>query len=248
MLNIQLMSDLHFEFHPDGGAQWVEQLDAAGVDILILAGDIAEVKRGLLAQILKQFCLKYPQVVFVPGNHEYYGSSIEEVSQTLIQLNQTISNLHILQGDTTIISGQRFVGATLWFTEKKDENHQIWTQMLNDFRKIAGGFSSWVYQQAEQDAQYLIDQVEPGDIVITHHIPSRRGVAPKWQASIDEFGRFFVHELPEEVVTKAAIWCHGHGHDSVSSTIEGHTLVSNPFGYLNHEENKAFNSKLVFKV
>ena len=73
-------------------------------------------------------------------------------------------------------------------------------------------------------------------------------MAPKWQRSVEGFGRFFVHELPEALVERARLWCHGHGHDSVMTSHEGHCLAANPFGYLQHEENPAFNPRLIFDL
>lgn len=246
-MKIQLMSDLHFEYHSDGGRAWINNLDSSNVDVLILAGDIAEVKGQALSRVLNQICDLYPQIVFVPGNHEYYGSTIEEAHQAFDRLNDK-SNLHVLRGDTVVIADQRFIGATLWFTQRDDPTQAMWQQRLNDFHKIGGDFESWVYEQAKIDAQYLHNQINVGDIVVTHHIPSPRGVAPRWQSSIEDFGRFFVHKLPEYLVKKSKVWCHGHGHDSVQSTDHNHLLIANPFGYLNHEVNPAFDDRLLIEV
>ena len=242
------MSDLHFEYHSDRGESWIRSLDSSNVDVLILAGDIAEINQGGLSFALARFCDRYPQVVFVPGNHEYYGSSIEEAEHRLDELEASYNLLHILRGDAVDINGQRFVGATLWFTDRDDSDHEAWTLRLNDFKMIKGGFESWVYSQADREAQFLMNTIQSGDVVVTHHIPSKRGVAERWQNSIEGFGRFFVHELPESLVTKARLWCHGHGHDSVQTTIGDHLLVANPFGYLNVEENPRFNPCLFFDL
>ena len=40
-MRIQLLSDLHFEFHRDGGRAFTEALDPSSVDVLVLARDIA---------------------------------------------------------------------------------------------------------------------------------------------------------------------------------------------------------------
>ncbi|MAD60363.1 MAG: hypothetical protein CMH49_02465 [Myxococcales bacterium] len=246
-LKLKIMSDLHFEYHSDAGHNWINQLDPSGVDILILAGDIAEVYEDGLKKALVQFCELYPEVIFVPGNHEYYRSSITEAEQVFREL-RIIPNLHILTRKTVVIKEQRFVGATLWFTKRDQPDQQMWQLRLNDFHKIRGGFESWVYNEAQKDAQYLNDEIQIGDVVVTHHIPSARGVAPRWQDSIEGFGRFFVHSLPEALITKAQLWCHGHGHDSVRSDRLNHTLLANPFGYLNHEENPNFDAKLIFET
>lgn len=246
-LKLQIMSDLHFEYHSDAGETWIKQLDPSNVDVLILAGDIGEVYGDCLKKALMLFCELYPEVIFVPGNHEYYRSSILEVERALKEFSQ-IENLHILNRKQTVIKGQRFVGATLWFTKRDDPAHSMWQLRLNDFHKIKGDFEAWVYQEAKKDAAYLNSTVRTGDIVVTHHIPSRRGVAPRWQDSIEGFGRFFVHTLPEKVISKAQLWCHGHGHDSVRTDQGDHTLLANPFGYLNHEENPNFDAKLIFET
>ena len=39
-MKLQIMSDLHFEMHADGGAELIRELDPTGVDVLVLAGDI----------------------------------------------------------------------------------------------------------------------------------------------------------------------------------------------------------------
>jgi predicted phosphodiesterase len=40
-MRLQLLSDLHFEFHRDGGHAFVDSLDPTGIDVLVLEGDIA---------------------------------------------------------------------------------------------------------------------------------------------------------------------------------------------------------------
>lgn len=245
---LQVMSDLHLECHPDKGVAWIERLDPTQVDVLILAGDIAEFRGGLLERALRLFCSRYPEVIFVPGNHEYYGSELEDCERGFAELDDAIFNLHILNGSEVNLHGQRFIGATLWFKDREGEDADFWRLRLNDYRQIKGGFASWVSSRAERDFSYLSREVQAGDVVITHHIPSRRGVAPRWRSSIDDFGRFFVHELPEEVVQKSKVWCHGHGHDSVQTELEGHRLISNPFGYWKIEENQEFNARLLIQI
>jgi predicted phosphodiesterase len=42
-MKIQLLSDLHFEFHNDQGNGLVNSLKPEGVDVLILTGDIGRI-------------------------------------------------------------------------------------------------------------------------------------------------------------------------------------------------------------
>ena len=77
-MNIQLLSDLHLESHPD-----FRPVPAPGADVLVLAGDIGSYQSGsaLAARGDSEFGLArfsplraWPTpVLFVPGNHEYDG-------------------------------------------------------------------------------------------------------------------------------------------------------------------------------
>ena len=40
-MRIQVISDVHFEFHSDGGWDFVRSLNPEGVDVLVIAGDIS---------------------------------------------------------------------------------------------------------------------------------------------------------------------------------------------------------------
>ena len=78
-MNIQLLSDLHLETHPN----WVAT-PALGADLLVLAGDVGSYQNGSqLADAdfgLGQFSATagWPTpVLFVPGNHEYDGMDFD---------------------------------------------------------------------------------------------------------------------------------------------------------------------------
>ena len=75
-MKLQIMSDLHFEMHADGGAGFIRELDATGVDVLVLAGDITMAGQYEdLASVFGPLAQKYRHILYVPGNHEYYKSS-----------------------------------------------------------------------------------------------------------------------------------------------------------------------------
>jgi predicted phosphodiesterase len=71
-MRIQILSDLHFEFHRDNGRSFVETLDPAGVDALVLAGDISV--GDDLPEALGLLCRRFHDaaVIYVHGNHEFY--------------------------------------------------------------------------------------------------------------------------------------------------------------------------------
>ena len=73
-MKIQVMSDTHFEFHQDHGKGFIQTLNLAQeVDVLVHAGDMCTA--NMLEDKIKAICDKYPNVVYVTGNHEYYRAN-----------------------------------------------------------------------------------------------------------------------------------------------------------------------------
>lgn len=112
---IQLLSDLHFEFHRDSGRSFVESLDPDGVDVLVLAGDISvgEDLPGALDLLCRRF--HGSAVIYVHGNHEFYGSRLESVRQLTRQAASSNRNLSWLDKCGVEVGRTWFWGAPLWF-------------------------------------------------------------------------------------------------------------------------------------
>ena len=55
---------------------------------------------------------RYP-VIYVPGNHEYYGHDIDELRETLKESGRA-HEVEVLDGDETVLNGVRILGATIW--------------------------------------------------------------------------------------------------------------------------------------
>ena len=124
-MNIQLLSDLHFESNPHFVAR-----PTPGADLLVLAGDIGSYQPGsLLTDLLddsdfglarfsplpvSQGGASWPTpVFFLPGNHEYDGLDFDA---THARLRATCQRLGLvwLEREVVLLQGIRFVGATLW--------------------------------------------------------------------------------------------------------------------------------------
>ncbi len=117
-MNIQLLSDLHLEAHPD----FVPR-PAPGADVLVLAGDIGsyQAHSALTASGDHDFGLArfsplhgWPTpVLYVPGNHEYDGLDFDEAHT---RLRATCERLGLIWLEQTVLpmNGVRFIGSTLW--------------------------------------------------------------------------------------------------------------------------------------
>ncbi len=246
-MRLQLLSDLHLEFHRDSGTAFIQNLDPEGVDILLIAGDLSLFRGGMLGEALRRLCDRYPELIFILGNHEFYGSSVPEVLEGMARLDAQISNLHWLENSEISLGGQRFLGSSLWFSLREDGLNPFYGRFLNDFHQIQG-FDPWVYNQNLCSMAFLETQVRPGDVVLTHHIPDREGIAPKWRSTEDQFGRFFISQLPQEVLKKPRCWLFGHTHDSLHFSLGESLFFSNPFGYLLREENPDFDPRLILEL
>jgi Icc-related predicted phosphoesterase len=244
MTRLMVMSDLHLEFHPDRGAAFVAALDPADVDVLILAGDIAS--GTCIGDALACICARFSsaQVLYVHGNHEYYGlapSQLAELTRHAVSANP---NLVWLNGDTVAIGGRRYLGHTLWFPDTPQARRH--KRQLGDFAMIRR-FEPWVYEQNAQAQAFLRAETRPGDIVITHHLPSPRSTHPKYAG--DPLNAYFVCDLDDVIErSQPALWIHGHTHESMDYQA-GHTRVTcNPYGYFSFEVNPSFNRRLVIDL
>lgn len=224
-LRLQVMSDVHFEFHEDDGAGFVQGLLPHGVDVLVVAGDLCGGHQ--LQDALPALAARYPQVVYVSGNHELYGFRLDALRQLRERLVAEVPNLSWLDGSAATIDGVRFVGATLWFPDQR--GNRLYSRFLNDFRHIPD-FPSWVYRENAAAVAFLQAEVRPGDVVVSHHLPSARSVPPRWQG--DPLNRFFLTDLGQLIEERRpALWIHGHTHETASYRVGPTRVVCNPYGY-----------------
>lgn len=241
-LSIQLLSDIHFEHHTDKGKAFIKTLDPKDVDILVLAGDIATLHSlGSLDSLCELY--RDAKVLWVHGNHTYYGSERSWVEDASREAEDRNPNLVWLDNNYIKIDGVTFHGTPLWFPSSTDTAFRAknWAEF-----EIIPNWIGWVYMAAEDAARYLNNNVKEGDVVITHYLPSYRSVPARFLSSPSNC--FFVHNIEDLIEhTRPKLWLHGHTHDSVDFTLGQTRVVANPLGYP-FEPNQSFNDKLVIEV
>ena len=243
-MRIQILSDLHFEFHGDNGRSFVETLDPAGVDVLVLAGDISV--GDDLPEALGLLCRRFHDatVIYVHGNHEFYRSDLEGVRQLTRQACGENRNLSWLDKSGVGVGGSWFWGAPLWFPHTVTDPSLM--RMIRDFAVIED-FESWVYRENLEADGFLLDNVRPGDIVVTHHLPSHLCVSPRFRSSA--LNPFFVSDMTSLIQERRPrLWIHGHTHDSRDIRIGESRVICNPLGYARHDENRSFNDRFIIEV
>jgi predicted MPP superfamily phosphohydrolase len=234
-MRIQVLSDLHtedYEFPVDflsGG-----RVRFPGADVLALCGDVVAVDSQGAEQIHRVFEFLSRQakhVLFVAGNHEYWGTrtkpgTAERTEQTLRACIDRLPNVQYLNNDAATVGGVHFLGGTMWFPY--NPLNQMYEKHWPDFENISR-LSDWAYEYNRAFVE-LADKATPETLVITHHLPNLRSVAPRFQAS--DSNRFFLGDVNRILLERRPrLWLHGHTHHSADYQYEETRVVCNPFGY-----------------
>jgi len=200
------------------------------VDVLVIAGDcFADFSKAVyLEKIIK----KYPDVISVLGNHEFFEKSPQSTQKAYAKIKG--ENFHWLDNSSVDINGTHFVGGTLWFQEPKDlERHNRHKWGMNDFRLIRG-FEPWVYKENKACIEFFRKNITPESIVVTHHLPAHESVPEEYEGST--LNPYFVCDLEQLIIeTRPKVWIHGHTHFPCDYEYHDTRIVCNPYGYYGRE-------------
>lgn len=261
-MKIQIASDLHLNPLESRfpGYRIVEPTDA---DVLVLAGDIHRATRAF--DIFEDWPVP---VVYVHGNHELYDAEYSDMVEKM-RAASVGSNVHYLEGDEYILNGVRFLGCCLWTDYLLDPARQRAAmteaeQKLRDHSAIRTEQGCFTTEDAlrihRQSRAWLAAQLDKHfdgpTVVVTHHGPHPKSVHPRYAGML--LNAAFVSDLTP-LVGKAALWIHGHVHDSFDYEVAGARVIANPRGYaLNRSaaetpeqivwENQKFDARLVVEV
>lgn len=240
-MRIQLISDVHVEFDDDKGHALVESLDPEVADVLVCAGDMGASTYAV--NVMRDICEKYAPkpVLWVHGNHEYYGTTRLNMLLLSHALEQKQSNLHFLDKRTVELTigeeKRRFLGATLWYENK-------FPREWSDYSCIEG-LSTWLQEESDSACKFLTQQLRPDDIIVTHMLPSKQCVHPKWQSSFENC--YFIRDMTDFIVARAPkLWLYGHTHDHMDVMVGKTRCVNNPRGY--PHENMPFDPNFVIEA
>ncbi len=253
-MKLNILSDLHLSL----GALEIPRNDA---DAVILAGDLARPREAV------SWASGFAKpVLYVPGNHEFYGGSIAATANELKQLCAG-TNIRLLDNDEVVIEGVRFLGSTLWTDfmlfgegEKRAQAMRQAVSFMRDFSRIRADEAAGApFTPAASAALFNIHAgwlegklAEPHagpTVVITHHAPSRKSIHPRFADSL--LNACFVSDA-ERLIDgrRAALWVHGHTHDSFDYLLNGTRVVCNPRGYAKDgaNENPLFDPNFLVEI
>ena len=140
----------------------LDKLDLTGIDLVLLAGDIAPLNDisspGVRKQLkwfnttFKDWCMSMPtmQFVFIPGNHDMVFDSCKAYSGVSLDKLDFASNAHLLIDSEITINGVRIYGTP-------------WVPIINHF---------WAFEADLIKQRNMFSKIPEGiDILLTHTPP-----------------------------------------------------------------------------
>lgn len=236
-MKLALYSDLHLEHFPNG-----RSLEAGAADVIVLAGDIHQGTAGL--SWAKQ---EFPnqQIIYVPGNHEYYQQVMTELRDEMASTARQLGII-LLDNRSVIVDGVQFLGTTLWSdlalydADKGFDRELSYAQIgsrVPDFRLIEQPLEQCftpdesIRLHNEALCWLNAELVKPfagKRVVISHHAPLAESIPEQYRG--DLLSPAFASDL-SGFMGQMDLWLHGHVHEPVDEVVDGTRVVANPGGY-----------------
>lgn len=239
VMKIQVLSDLHLEFE-----RKYEGYDCDS-DIMVLAGDIDKHNR-ILESLVRFYDIYKKPIIFVPGNHEYYYSSKEEMDEKFDSFQHDY--IHILNDRVCEIDDVVFIGSTGWYDESNGLVYPYIRNMTDckivyDLKKndngVVWGKKSKKFFEEELNRyknRKVVCVSHNGPLNLPHDKYKNSGLNccfyNHWNKMLEDIG-------PD-------IWIYGHTHDSNFCEKYDVSLLCNPKGYV--DENKNFMPRFVVDI
>jgi hypothetical protein len=214
-------------------------------DVLVLAGDIHTMcrHRELFDQVPDHI-----QIIFVPGNHEYYRSEFHEVNRYFRELQGVMENFTYLENDSFSYKDVEFFGGTmytdfgLYGESQKVEAEAMADRGINDFYASQILDEGTPYSRMWSTKDHLKEHSKfcyelegwikstegKKRVVVSHFVPSPQAVHPRWGQNM--LNPYFTADM-ERFMGWEGLWLYGHTHDSSDFMVGDTRCVGNPRGY-----------------
>ena len=249
-IKIWYFSDVHADAQDDDMPYGYPPENA---DVCVVAGDVLGGPESVDYLVSK---IRMP-IIFVPGNHEYWGRVYQKSRSAMLQSAARHPHVSVLaDGQTAVVGDVLFVGATLFTDFSLFGKRHVEEVMLEaskeglDFRKIAfGRFGEEERPFTPADARAIHERslarieealsITPCErkVVISHYGPSPQSISNEHQGVISN--AWYVSDLTEVIKRHSPdAWIHGHVHKTFDYRIGKCRVLCNPRGF--GRENMAF--------
>lgn len=221
-MKICLVSDTHIH-------NSLPPMPEVEADVCVLAGDIGVLKYDdLYSVFLSKLRERFPSVILVLGNHEFYDLEYRDAFKKAVELTKK-NDVHLLDvflGTQNLeIGGVHFWGSTLWSDLNKGDYfaRQAALNNISD-TKIIKNFTIAIMLETFWATESQINW--DADVAISHYRPILRKHSDL-PFSDNTYG-FCATTLTDKIYeSKIKFWMHGHTHDNVTDDVGGTMIVSN---------------------
>lgn len=251
-MKLYILSDLHLEF----GDFAVPRVDC---DAVVIAGDLHVGLRGLEWAASR---LPSCPILYVLGNHEYYGGAIPKLATRIAEAAAALDpRIRVLNKGEIQLGDVVVFGATLWTDFELHGEPRLAMfdaqDRMTDFNRIRVSPRYRRLRPADTRAmhgserRWLAEKLRTHStrrsVVVTHHAPSKRSLprhlrddplAPAYASALDGLVQ----------ASGAELWVHGHCHFAVDYRMGETRVISNPRGYLPDDLSPGFRADLVVEV
>jgi predicted phosphohydrolase len=252
-MKVQYCSDLHLEFPHNREFIKNNPIIPTG-EVLILAGDILPFQFiNQPSEFLDYIADHFEKTYWIPGNHEYYESDINERSGSFCESIR--SNVFLINNQSINLNDTNFIFSTLW-SKISEENRFIIENTLSDFKLISDGESNLKTSKFnilhEESFEFIKKSLDTNkmqkNIVVSHHIPTFLNYPEEHRQS--KVNQGFATEL-FDLIHDATIeyWIYGHHHTNIPEfEINGTKLITNQLGYVKYKKNKTYRSDVCIEI
>jgi predicted phosphohydrolase len=252
-MRIHYISDIHLEFmkpnhYENFRNRW--RPDPNQADVLVLAGDIGNPRQPFYREFLQHCSQSCKKVFLIAGNHEFYGSTINETISLIDSIVAEFPNISFLHNRSEDYEGIRWVGTTLWSTLVNplftiNDTEQILDMTIARYKEL--------HQESVKFLEQSLAEAKANNmkcVVITHHIPLYELIHAKYrEPQMESYNQWFASRLNTLVETYASCvkgWVYGHTHTGSVTLQSGITFYCNPVGYPGERPMLAYGAE--FKV
>lgn len=241
------ISDIHLEKYATAKEFYTPiEGKLPSADILILAGDVGYPHQPSYKELLTYFSAKYPRVLLVPGNHEYYPCNFDRKT-TDAQLREICqeTKVTLLDKSTEVIDDVTFHGTVLWSAidsgavKSLNDFNFVFRNRLDYLEQFMGCYT-WLRES-------LKNSTTEHNVVITHHLPTKKLIHPKF-LSYESLNTAFYTDILDNVEMKNVdLWFCGHTHEMMEAVYLDTKFFVNPVGYKGEKKVTELSDK-IFEV
>lgn len=251
-MKFRIISDIHLDF----SMYDFPILETDNETTLLVAGDIGTGDRLFRTiEWLNSLAERFQYVIFVLGNHDYWGNSIDGAIYDVKSYLRTFGNpnLFFLENEYVDLGELIIYGGTMWtnvppYADIYEKNMGDWHYTTNEKGYRFGADNQReIHEKFKEGLKEVLKKERPV-VVMSHHAPFCTREHNPHGNNLDVY--YYSSDIIDLLNENVLLWVHGHTHDFVDTMCMNTRVVCNPRGYesKNNRERTGFKPKLIVEV